>query len=128
MGVIAGCLLLSAYCAAQCSGTVTIAGGGCEGTKLYAVTTGGGAVQQLIWKSRSRNNEVVHTTNATAYSADGTTVAGGNGKGAGANQFQSTVGITMDKTGSLFIVDLNSVCKKTAPILISLCVNLKFCE
>lgn len=108
LAIVFQCTVFIMSAAAQCSGTVAIVGGGCEGAKLYANTIGGNAVQQLIWKCRSRNNEVVYTSDATAYYADGITVAGGNGAGSAANQLYQPVGIAKDKAGNIYIADFSN--------------------
>lgn len=77
-------VLLSLQTFAQCS--VSIVGGGCEGTKLRAVANGN-TLLQLIWKLK---DSVVYTSTASQeYYAKGITVAGGNGEGSGANQLNA---------------------------------------
>ncbi|CAF1357878.1 unnamed protein product, partial [Rotaria magnacalcarata] len=39
---------------------------------------------------------------------EGTIIAGGNGTGAGANQFNYPVGLSFDRHGNLYVVDSNN--------------------
>ena len=77
----------------------TITGTLCPGSTLTATPTTG--IQTLAW---ALNGNVATTTTAT-WNATGTTVAGGNGLGAEANQLQNTYGVYVDGSGNVYVVD-----------------------
>jgi PKD-like domain/Secretion system C-terminal sorting domain/NHL repeat len=99
---------------AQNAVTVTT-DGKCEGATLYANTTGG-AIEQLRWQWKSRNDSIVGTSTRSPVYDSATTVAGGNGAGDNSNQIDGPWGFCVDKYGNVYIADTyNHRVQKWAP-------------
>jgi|GEM_PF-1777083 len=77
----------------------TITGGGCVGSPL-AVSIDYPAAG-IVWQ---QGNTVVKTA-LPSYTVNGITIAGGNGGGGKANQLNQPIGITVDKSGNLYVAD-----------------------
>ncbi|HEX5151701.1 MAG TPA: Calx-beta domain-containing protein [Parafilimonas sp.] len=94
----------------QCS-TVAITGGACSGAGITAT------VSSIPASLEFKKDGITVQRNAPYWSQTGTTVAGGNGAGTGANQFNySSSNIVIDADGNLYICDrLNYRVQKWAP-------------
>ncbi|CAF1609898.1 unnamed protein product, partial [Rotaria magnacalcarata] len=94
-----------------------------EGAKEGMVVAGGqgegSALTQLYWPNGlfvdtlgtvyvadSKNHRVMRWTQGDKK--QGTVIVGGNGSGAGANQFNYPRGLSFDRLGNLYVVDLNN--------------------
>jgi len=82
---------------AQCTATLT-SSGDCYPFTLTA--NANFAMDTIIWK---KDNAVVQTYIATL--GNGVVVAGGNGQGSAANQFNQPTAMCIDATGNIYVVD-----------------------
>ncbi|CAF4654825.1 unnamed protein product, partial [Rotaria sp. Silwood2] len=55
-----------------------------------------------IYVADSSNHRVMHWPKGAKQ---GTVIVGGNGEGAGANQFNDPLGLSFDRQGNLYVVD-----------------------
>lgn len=86
---------------AQCPNPTILTGGSsCSGVNKLSIC-GSSTASQILWK---RNGATVATVNRT-WSTTGVTVAGGNGMGSGAKQFNKPETVTMDAAGNLYVAD-----------------------
>ncbi|CAF3731011.1 unnamed protein product [Rotaria socialis] len=88
---------------------IVVAGGQGYGNKtirrsfprgIFADTLG------TLYVADSSNNRVMRWTQGDKKR--GTVIVGGNGIGAGANQFNDPVGLSFDRHGNLYVVDENN--------------------
>ena len=61
--------------------------------------------------------QIIMTASKSGHlgATEGVTVAGGNGKGSAANQFNVATGITLDASGNLYVADYNNRIQKWEP-------------
>ncbi|CAF3623599.1 unnamed protein product, partial [Rotaria socialis] len=94
-----------------------------EGAKEGIVVAGGQGAGNALTQFSSPNGIFVDTL-GTLYVADswnhrvmrwtqgdkkqGTVIVGGNGQGEGANQFKNPVGLSFDRQGNLYVVDMGN--------------------
>lgn len=86
--------------------------GGIACSNLLTANLTGGVPATLVWTA----NGVAQDTAFPTYQPNGTTVAGGNGIGNAANQFNYPTGIFVDAFGNLYVADeANYRIQKFAP-------------
>jgi gliding motility-associated-like protein len=97
---------------AQCgSAAISLTGGTCVGEVLTAYSNSTGAT--VVWKL---NGTKTVATQTTSIPINGTTIAGGNGNGSAANQFNNPNRIFIDGAGNLYVPDMtNSRIQKWVP-------------
>gem|GEM_PF-1940496 len=85
-------------------------GGACA--NLLTANVSGGTVSSLIWSLNGVALDTIYPT----YNVNAATVAGGNGVGAAANQFNGNAGVALDSHGNLYVADTyNNRVQKFAP-------------
>ncbi|CAF2037868.1 unnamed protein product [Rotaria magnacalcarata] len=88
---------------------IVVAGGQGEGdalTQLYYPLRLFVDTLGTLYVADSLNHRVMRWTQGD--NKQGTVIAGGNGAGAGANQFNSPVGLSFDRHGDLYVTDYNN--------------------
>ncbi len=98
---------------AQCRFIIDLysSGGNCLGSSTLKVATAN-PLSKIVWYN---STSVVSTVTATPGSTSGITVAGGNGRGSGANQLYPD-GLFVDSIGNIYVVDVdNARIQKWAP-------------
>ncbi|CAF5226652.1 unnamed protein product, partial [Rotaria magnacalcarata] len=88
---------------------IVVAGGQGEGdalTQLYYPLRLFVDTLGTLYVADSLNHRVMRWTQGD--NKQGTVIAGGNGAGAGANQFNSPVGLSFDRHGNLYVTDYNN--------------------
>ena len=85
--------------------------GNCLGATLNV--DNGSSLSQIVWK---KEGTAVNTIAATVTPGSGTTVAGGNGRGSAANQFDAPQDLWVDAGGNIYVLEQNNVrVQKWAP-------------
>src|ERR1700681_2896486 len=98
---------------AQCRFIIDLysSGGNCLGSSTLKVAAAT-PLSKIVWYN---GTSVVSTVTATPGSTSGITVAGGNGRGSGANQLYPD-GLFVDSVGNIYVVDVdNARIQKWAP-------------
>ncbi|CAF4187301.1 unnamed protein product, partial [Adineta steineri] len=92
---------------------VTVAGGNGGGSALNQLSGPNGVYYDYLYTNTlyvadSNNHRVMKFPSGSTSATYGTVVAGGNGAGSGANQFNSPRSILVDSSGTLYISDGNN--------------------
>ncbi|CAF4984891.1 unnamed protein product, partial [Rotaria magnacalcarata] len=85
---------------------IVVAGGQRQGNALTQLENPNGLFVDTLgtlYVADYGNHRVMHWTQGDKK--QGTVIAGGNGKGAGANQFNFPIGLSSDRHGNLYVVD-----------------------
>jgi gliding motility-associated-like protein len=103
-------LLIAQHCFAQCQFTVALVNKGsyCAGTDTLFVTSPGNNISQIVWYAGNAIDTTVTAVISAVTPKNGVTVAGGNGRGAGLNQFNLPNGVFVDGSGYLYVSDITN--------------------
>ncbi|CAF4825679.1 unnamed protein product [Rotaria socialis] len=88
---------------------IVVAGGQGQGNALTQLYCPNGIFVDTLgtlYVADSSNNRVMRWTQEDKK--QGTVIVGGNGSGAGANQFSNPHGLSFDRHGNLYVVDWNN--------------------
>ncbi|CAF3745094.1 unnamed protein product, partial [Rotaria socialis] len=88
---------------------IVVAGGQGQGNALTQLSSPNGLFVDTLgtlYVADSHNHRVMRQTQGDTK--QGTVIVGGNGKGAGANQFNVPIGLSFDRHGNLYVVDMGN--------------------